>query len=79
MIAEYVGWPSKMRVGRFCFQCPRCEEFLTATNPKTNLARCFRCEVNFNAIDFVMASTPCDFVEAVHFLSDLLPSSPRPR
>jgi hypothetical protein len=35
-----------------------------------------RREENFNAIDFVMLATQRDFVEAVHFLSGLLP--PRP-
>jgi len=76
VIAEHLNWPSKRREGRFCFVCPRCGEFLTAVNPQTNLGRCFRCEENFNAIDFVMLATQRDFVEAVHFLSDFLP--PRP-
>jgi len=39
-------------------------------------SRCFRCGENFNAIDFVMLATERDFVDAVHFLTDLLP--PRP-
>jgi len=76
VIAEHLNWPSKRREGRFSFVCPRCGESLTAVNPQTNLGRCFRCEENFNAIDFVMLATRRDFVEAVHFLSDLLP--PRP-
>ena len=75
VIAQHVGWPSKRREGQFCFLCPRCEEFVTATNPKTNLARCFRCEVNFNPIDIVMECANRDFVEAVHFLTTLLPSA----
>ena len=56
--------------------CPRCNKSLTAVNPRTNLGRCFRCELNFNAIDFVMLATDRDFVEAVHFLTDLLPAQP---
>ncbi len=45
-------------------------------NPRTNLGRCFRDEENFNTIDFVMLTTGRDFVEAVHFLADLLPARP---
>ena len=73
LIANHLNWPCKRREARFCFVCPRCGESLTAVNPRTNLGRCFRCEENFNAIDFVMLATQHDFVEAVHFLSDLLP------
>ena len=76
VIAEHLHWPSKRREGRFSFVCPRCGESLTAVNPQTNLGRCFRCEENFNAIDFVMLATGRDFVEAVHFLTDLLPAQP---
>ncbi len=73
LIAEHLDWPCKHREGRFCFVCPRCGESLTAVHPQTNLGRCFRCEENFNAIDFVMLATGRDFVAAVHFLTDLLP------
>jgi len=76
LIAEHLKWPSKRRAGRFCFVCPRCSESLTAVNPQTNLGRCFRCEENFNAIDFVMLATGHDFVETVNFLTDLLPAQP---
>ena len=57
IIADHLNWPCKRREGRFCFVCPRCGESLTAVNPRTNLGRCFRCEENFNAIDFVMLAT----------------------
>jgi DNA primase len=73
LIAEHLDWPHKQRDGRFCFLCPRCSEFLTAVNPRTNLGRCFHCERNFNTIDFVMLATEREFVDAVHFLSDFLP------
>ena len=70
-----LDWPTKRREERFCFLCPRCREFLTAANPRTNLGRCFRCETNFNPIDLVMLIHDCDFVTAVHFLEDrFLPS-----
>ena len=59
------------------FRCPLCHGFHTATNPKTNLARCFDCELNYNPIDLVMAVTRRDFVETVEFLKKLIDSSPR--
>jgi uncharacterized protein YbaR (Trm112 family) len=68
-------WPHKTRDGRLCLICPRCGEFLTVVNPRTNLARCFRCEVNFNTIDLTMSIRECDFVDAVHLLQSLLPTS----
>lgn len=50
------------------FRCPLCHNFHTATHPKTNLARCFDCQKNFNPIDMVMAATQCGFVDAVELL-----------
>jgi DNA primase len=50
------------------FRCPLCDHFHTATNPKTNLARCFDCQKNFNPIDLVMTVTRLSFVEAVELL-----------
>lgn len=52
------------------FRCPLCGKFHTATNYKTNLARCFDCERNFNPIDLVMAVIKCDFVDAVEMLKE---------
>ena len=66
-------WPHKTRDGRLCLVCPRCGEFLTVVNPRTNLARCFQCEVNFNTIDLMMVIKECDFVAAVQHLQSLLP------
>ena len=68
--------PNKEIEGFFRFLCPLCREFNTATNPKTNLARCFRCKRNFNPIDLVMVVERCGFLDAVRFLEPLLtPSS----
>jgi hypothetical protein len=61
------------------FLCPLCREFHTATNPRTNLARCFRCQKNFNPIDIVMITQRVDFTEAVRFLRGLSLSSPTQR
>ena len=63
--------PWKVRDDYFRFLCPLCSEFLTACHPKTNLARCFRCEQNFNPIDLIMAIKGCGFQEAVQFLQNL--------
>ena len=54
------------------FRCPKCHCFHTATNAKTNLARCFDCNKNFNPIDLVMAVVKCDFIAAVEYLKKLL-------
>ena len=64
--------PTKQRDGYLRFLCPLCREFNTATNPKTNLARCFRCERNFNPIDLVMVVTGSSFRHAVDFLTSLV-------
>lgn len=64
--------PAKVQEGYLRFLCPLCNDFYTATNPRTNLARCFRCEKNFNAVDLVMLVRQCPFLEAVAFLEMLL-------
>lgn len=74
LIRFHLDLPSKDREGYLRFLCPRCNEFHTATNPQTNLARCFRCRVNFNPIDMVMAVEACRFVDAVKILTLLLPA-----
>jgi DNA primase len=55
---------------RLRFRCPMCANFHTATNGRTNLARCFDCKKNFNPIDLVMAVAKCSFVDAVQLLKD---------
>jgi hypothetical protein len=72
-LLEHWRWPHKMREGQLAFQCPRCDELLAVVNPRTNLGRCFRCEVNFNPIDFTMDAIALEFVEAVECLVPLLP------
>lgn len=71
LIQGSLGLPWKQSEGYFRFLCPRCNEFHTATNPKTNLARCFRCKQNFNPIDIVMMVERCSFRDAVRFLTKL--------
>jgi DNA primase len=70
VIKEFLKIPVKLSEGYFRFLCPICSEFVTATNPKTNLARCFRCQKNFNPIDMVMASKQLTFRSAVDYLAD---------
>jgi DNA primase len=84
VIADFLNLPSKMSEGFLRFLCPFCHEFNSATNPKTNLARCFRCNKNFNPIDLVMADKKLPFKKAVALLLPLLnppqknPTSPMP-
>lgn len=61
----------KISEGYFRFLCPICKEFQTATKTETNLARCFRCERNFNTIDFVLICQNASFVDAVIFLQGI--------
>jgi DNA primase len=77
-VIRVLQWPHKQRDGCFRFLCPHCREFNTATNPETNLGRCFHCEKNFNPIDFVIRVQSCDFLEAVDYLTPLLSSTPLP-
>jgi hypothetical protein len=76
LIRFHLELPCKERDGLLRFLCPRCGEFHTATNPRTNLARCFHCGLNFNPIDLVMAVERCAFVDAVKILRPLLAAYP---
>lgn len=79
LIGDVLGIPCKVREGYFRFLCPHCSDFNTATNPKTNLARCFRCERNFNPIDIVMLEKRINFVEAVEYLSGIVTLNREPK
>lgn len=58
--------------GAWRFRCPLCQQLNTATQKKTNLARCFSCQKNFNTIDLVIYSKKINFVPSVHYLLPLL-------
>ena len=68
LIENVLNMPTRTTEGVFRFICPVCGEFNTAVNLKTNLARCFSCEKNFNTIDLVMTTEKMNFVKAVRFL-----------
>jgi DNA primase len=72
LISDILEWPNKISEGYFRFLCPICSELNTATNQKTNLARCFRCQKNFNPIDMVMEVKRVGFVDAVEYLNEIL-------
>lgn len=76
LITHQLQIPSKIRDGVFRFLCPMCNEFQTAVNPATNLARCFRCEKNLNTIDLVMAVKKYGFKDSVLFLKNLVKAVP---
>jgi hypothetical protein len=71
LIEKTLRIPSRVTQGCFRFRCPLCNGFDTAVNPNTNLARCFRCEKNFNTIDLVMIFRQVDFVQSVKFLQSI--------
>ncbi len=68
LIEKILMIPSKFTEGYFRFLCPLCSEFNTTTSHKTNLARCFRCQEQFNTIELVMVCKQSSFVESVKFL-----------
>ncbi len=72
VIADILGIAWKISEGRFRFLCPLCHDFHTATHPDTNLARCFRCQQNFNPIDLTMTQKRYDFLQAVALLDQYL-------
>ena len=79
LLLTQLRWPHKQRQGQLAFLCPRCHEYLSAVNPRTNLGRCFYCQTNFNPIDFTMVVEECDFVTAVGYLKPLLSRRRPPR
>jgi hypothetical protein len=68
VIKDLLMIDSKTIDGYFRFLCPICNKFQTATKALTNLARCFSCQKNFNAIDLVMIVKNMGFVDSVVFL-----------
>jgi len=75
LIRDVLQIPAKNSDGVFRFLCPLCNEFQTAVNPATNLARCFRCEKNFNTIDLAMSQGQ-GFKASVLFLKQLIGKIP---
>jgi hypothetical protein len=74
LLFRKLGWSHK-RVGiQLRFVCPVCSESQTSINPATNLARCFRCQRNWNPIDFTITVTNCEFLQAIAQLEELLPN-----
>ncbi len=71
LIEKTLHIPCRVTKGCFRFLCPLCSGFDTAVNPTTNLARCFRCETNFNTIDLVMLCRRTKFVDSVRFLQSI--------
>lgn len=76
LIVDVLNIPHKHSEGYLRFLCPICSEFNSAINPKTNLARCFRCKKNFNPIDLVIADSDLNFTDAVQRLIPLLAKYP---
>ena len=73
LVAEEVcGCVCKEIEGYVRFICPICREMQTSIHPRENLGRCFRCEKNFNPIDFVMISLKYSFLDTVMCLKKYL-------
>jgi hypothetical protein len=78
-LIRHLEIPWKNSEGYFRFLCPLCSDFHTATNPRTNLARCFRCRKNFNPIDLLMVVCGKSFLDAVRYLQKIRGDMPPPR
>ncbi|MBW2097050.1 MAG: DNA primase [Deltaproteobacteria bacterium] len=76
LIEKVLGIPTRTSEGVFRFLCPLCNGYNTAVNPKTNLARCFGCQKNFNTIDLVMVVKKTNFVNTIRFLENYRTSMP---
>lgn len=74
LIKDVLSIPTKTSEGVFRFLCPICNEFQTSTKAATNLARCFRCEMNFNTIEITMEVKKIEFLDSATFLKGLLKS-----
>lgn len=72
LICDLLKMQNKLSEGYFRFLCPICSGFDTATSQKTNLARCFRCQKNFNPIDMVMEVKRVSFIDAVEYLNEIV-------
>jgi len=72
IICLHLDLPHKIQEGYLRFLCPHCNEFYTAINPKTNLARCFQYKYKFKPIDLVMTVKKYSFLQAVDCLEKLL-------
>ena len=58
----------RCKAGQVQFECPKCFGYHTGIHLRTNLARCFTCRQNFNAIEIAMQVLQLPFVQAVLFL-----------
>jgi hypothetical protein len=72
LIKDVLSIPAKTSEGFFRFLCPICNEFQTSVKPVTNLARCFRCEMNFNTIEITMEVKKIGFLDSATFLKGIL-------
>jgi hypothetical protein len=70
-VIHLLSVPWKMDDSLCRFECPVCKCFETGIHPKENLGRCFRCQKNFNPIDFVTAYRKVGFRTAVDWLTKL--------
>ena len=75
VIETLLQLPHKEIEGVYRYLCPVCNEFQTGLNPQTNLARCFRCQRNFNPIELLMAGRGLSFVQSVKLLLEREPLS----
>lgn len=78
VIIQMLQMEYRFREGHLRFLCPTCSDLHTSTKPETNLARCFRCQKNFNPIDLLMIVNKLSFKQAIGFLQPMLAHYSKP-
>jgi DNA primase len=73
VIKTLLNMQFRYREGHLRFLCPDCTDLHTSVNLKTNLARCFICQKNYNPIDLYMKINRTNFRKTVDILLRLLP------
>ncbi|MBW2605824.1 MAG: hypothetical protein JRE28_16200 [Deltaproteobacteria bacterium] len=68
VVETFLSVPVHHESGKLRFTCPVCQGSDTSIHTKTNLARCFSCQRNFNPIEIVMHYLNINFVESVKWL-----------
>ena len=69
-LASNLGIQMKRKNNQCWFVCPHCGTMKASFQKNQNLARCWKCNIRYNAIELVMAHCNINFKQAVIFLMD---------
>ena len=71
LVFDELRLDSRWRGQRREFRCPKCYGMHVAVHDRVNLARCFRCQRNYNPIDLLMLVPGLKFPDAIRHLRRL--------